>query len=50
MYLNISKKFSLAFGSLIAQSNELLPPSDQSFWQTLITIGILSLFFYNLAL
>ena len=46
MFLNISKKFSLAFGSLIAQSNELLPPSDQSFWQTLITIGILSLFFY----
>lgn len=32
--------------SLLAQSPEAAPPPDQSFWQTLVMIGIAFLFFY----
>lgn len=31
---------------LFAQTEENLPPPDQSFWQTLVMIGIAFLFFY----
>lgn len=33
-------------GNLFAEGEENLPPSDQSFWQTLVMIGIAFLFFY----
>lgn len=33
-------------GRLFAQGEEHVPPPDQSFWQTLVMIGIAFLFFY----
>ncbi len=33
-------------GRLFAQGEEALPPPDQSFWQTLVMIGIAFMFFY----
>lgn len=36
----------LAVGNLWAQGAETAPPPDQSFWQTLVMIGIAFLFFY----
>lgn len=36
----------LAHGRLFAEGEEGLPPPDQSFWQTLVMIGIAFLFFY----
>ena len=38
--------FSFLTNSLFAQEGENLPPPDQSFWQTLVMIGIAFLFFY----
>ncbi len=33
-------------GRLFAEGEENIPPADQSFWQTLVMIGIAFLFFY----
>jgi len=32
--------------SLFAENEEIVPPPDQSFWQTLVMVGIAFLFFY----
>lgn len=36
----------MAFNSLSAENEVNLPPVDQSFWQTLVMIGIAFIFFY----
>jgi len=38
--------FLLMAHSLMAQTDNVPPPPDQSFWQTLVMIGIAFLFFY----
>lgn len=38
--------FLFLSGQVFAQGDEALPPPDQSFWQTLVMIGIAFLFFY----
>jgi len=38
---------SLTFGTyLMAEAEETIPPPDQSFWQTLVMLGIAFIFFY----
>jgi preprotein translocase subunit YajC len=37
---------AFASHSLFAEGEEIMPPPDQSFWQTLVMIGIAFLFFY----
>jgi len=44
-FLLTTLSFTLS-GSLFAQGEEQAPPPDQSFWQTLVMIGIAFLFFY----
>jgi preprotein translocase subunit YajC len=36
----------MAHGKIFAEGEEAMPPPDQSFWQTLVMIGIAFLFFY----
>ena len=38
--------FLTSSASLFAQQTDTVPPADQSFWQTLVMIGIAFLFFY----
>jgi len=47
-YLFLTTLSLFLSGRLFAEGEEevLLPPSDQSFWQTLVMIGIAFLFFY----
>lgn len=46
-YLFLNTLFLLMSGNLFAQSEEAVPPPpDQSFWQTIVMIGIAFLFFY----
>lgn len=45
-YLFLTTLFLFINGVLFAQGEEAAPPPDQSFWQTLVMIGIAFLFFY----
>jgi len=45
-YLLLTTLFLSLSHCLFAEGEESLPPPDQSFWQTLVMIGIAFLFFY----
>lgn len=45
-YLLFTTLFLTLSSGLFAQGEEAAPPPDQSFWQTLVMIGIAFLFFY----
>jgi preprotein translocase subunit YajC len=45
-YLLLVTLSLLLSGRLFAEGEEAAPPPDQSFWQTLVMIGIAFLFFY----
>ncbi len=46
VYLLMTTFCLVLSGRLFAQGEEHVPPPDQSFWQTLVMIGIAFLFFY----
>lgn len=45
-YLLLTALSLFLSGRLFAEGEEHIPPPDQSFWQTLVMIGIAFLFFY----
>jgi preprotein translocase subunit YajC len=45
-YLLLTTLFFFLNDRLFAEGEEHIPPPDQSFWQTLVMIGIAFLFFY----
>jgi preprotein translocase subunit YajC len=45
-YLLLTTLSLILNGRLFAEGEEHVPPPDQSFWQTLVMIGIAFLFFY----
>lgn len=45
-YLFLTILSLILTGRLFAEGEESVPPPDQSFWQTLVMIGIAFLFFY----
>jgi preprotein translocase subunit YajC len=45
-YLFLTTLSLVLSGRLFAEGQESVPPPDQSFWQTLVMIGIAFLFFY----
>lgn len=45
-YLFLTSLCLALSGRLFAEGEENMPPPDQSFWQTLVMIGIAFLFFY----
>lgn len=45
-YIFLTTLSLVVSGRLFAEGEENVPPPDQSFWQTLVMIGIAFLFFY----
>ncbi|WP_042282410.1 preprotein translocase subunit YajC [Candidatus Protochlamydia sp. R18] len=46
LYAFLTTLLFLSNGYLFGEGEDALPPPDQSFWQTLVMIGIAFLFFY----
>lgn len=46
LFVLLSSISLMAQGKVFAEGEEAMPPPDQSFWQTLVMIGIAFLFFY----
>ena len=45
-YIGLTTLSLMLRGCLFAEGEEMAPPPDQSFWQTLVMIGIAFMFFY----